>query len=534
MKNLKRLVALVLTAAFAALAVSGCSAPQKAGAASSAAGSAAGAVSSEKSKASDTLIYGSAADPRGLDPALVDDIESVKVMSNIYEGLLKYKSDSTEVEPSLAESWDVSKDGLTYVFHLRKGVKFQDGTDFNAQAVKFNIDRQLPPKVTEEMSYASFVYGSVKSVQAVDDNTVQINMKEPCTPFLNNLAMNLGALIVSPKSLQEHGNNVNEAPCGTGPYKFVQWLKDQNIVLVRNDDYWGTKALTKNVIFKTIKDNSARVVALNNGEVDIIDGIDATVTDQITGAGNQLLKTPGMNVNYMLYNCSHAPFNNAKVRAAVSAAINVPELVQNLYRGYSEAATSILPAFMAGYDKSIQQVAYNPTEAAAVLKAAGITKVHVITYTSARMYNAATGQVLAEAVQGYLSKVGVTCTIDAYDWTTFRSKEDAGDFDICFGGWIGDNGDPDNFLNLLASDDPGMNNARYSSQQYKDLIAKAVQMPAGDARNAVYVQAQKMLAAEAPWLPISHAVNLCAARPNIHNFSYHMTGMTRMAGVTKD
>ncbi|EGW35985.1 4-phytase domain protein [Desulfosporosinus sp. OT] len=145
-------------------------------------------------------------------------------------------------------------------------MKFQDGTDFNADAVKFNIDRQLPPQVTEDMTYASFVYGSVKDVQVVDKNTVKMNLNAPSTPFLNNLAMVFAAPIVSPKALQDNKNNVNQTPVGTGPYKFVKWAKDENIVLVRNDEYWGTKALTKNVIFKFIKDNSARVVALNNGE----------------------------------------------------------------------------------------------------------------------------------------------------------------------------------------------------------------------------------------------------------------------------
>ncbi|MBW7572896.1 ABC transporter substrate-binding protein [Caproiciproducens faecalis] len=511
-------------------AMAGCAGKQGAQSASGGAGSSQAA----KSGKNDTLVYGSAADARGLDPALVDDVESVKIMSNLYEGLLKYKKDSTEVEPCLAESWDVSADGLTYVFHLRKGVKFQDGTDFNADAVKFNIDRQLPPKVTEDMSYASFVYGAVKDVQVVDENTVKINLKEPCTPFLNNLAMNLGALIVSPKALQDNNNNVNEHPVGTGAYKFVSWQKDQNTVLVRNDDYWGTKALTKNVVFRTIKDNSARVVALNNGEVDIIDGIDHTVVDQVTSAGNQIIKSPGMNINYMAYNCSRAPFNNAKARAAISAAINVPELVETLYKGYSEAATSILPTFMPGYDKSVQQAAYDPEAAKVALKEAGITQVHMITYTSARMYNPANGQTLAEAIQGYLSKVGVTCTIDAYDWTTYKTKQQQGDFDICFAGWIGDNGDADNFLNLLAVDDPGMNYARFNNQQYKDMIAKAVKMPMGAQRNAAYSDAEKLIAKESPWLPISHSTNLIATSPKIQNFLYHATGMLPLAGVTKN
>ena len=410
MKKGKRFIALALMVLLVGISITGC------GGGSTSTGS---PDSGEKvDKAKETLIYAQGAEPRGLDPALVDDGESAKVMINIYEGLLQYNKDSTKVEPSLAKKWDVSEDGLTYTFYLQEGVKFHDGTDFNAEAVKFNIDRQIPPQATPDMAYGSFVYGSVKSVEVVDNYTVKINLTDPSTPFLNNLAMVMSAPMVSPKALQDNNNNVNQTPVGTGPYKFVSWAKDENIVLVRNDEYWGEKALTKNVIFKFIKDNSARVVALNNGEADMIDGIDATVVDQITGAGNKVFQAPGMNINYMAYNTSKAPFNDAKARKAVSQAINVPELVDSLYQGYSETATSILPTFMEGYDKSITQAAYDPAASAEALKAAGITNVHIITYTNPRPYNAATGQALAEAIQGYLSKVGVTATIDSFDWTT--------------------------------------------------------------------------------------------------------------------
>ncbi|HZW82089.1 MAG TPA: ABC transporter substrate-binding protein, partial [Candidatus Deferrimicrobium sp.] len=291
MKRVKKIVALAMATVLVGAVLTGCS-------------STGSTATNNAPKTSDTLIYAQGAEPRGLDPALVDDGESAKVMSNIYEGLLKYNKDSTKVEPSLAKSWDVSADGLTYTFHLQEGVKFQDGTDFDADAVKVNIDRQLPPQVTKDMSYASFVYGSVKDVQVVDKKTVKVNLTAPSTPFLANLAMVMSAPMVSPKALKDNNNNVNQALVGTGPYKFVKWDKDQSIVLVANDQYWGTKALTKNVIFKFIKDNSARVVALNNGEADMIDGIDATVVDQITGAGNKIFQAPGMNINYMAYNTS--------------------------------------------------------------------------------------------------------------------------------------------------------------------------------------------------------------------------------------
>ncbi|HZK54435.1 MAG TPA: ABC transporter substrate-binding protein [Desulfosporosinus sp.] len=519
MRKMKRMVALALTVALVGVTLTGC-------------GSKTGSTATPK--ANETLIYAQGAEPRGLDPALVDDGESAKVMINIYDGLLKYNKDSTKVEPSLAKSWDVSEDGLSYTFHLQEGVKFHDGTVFDADAVKFNIDRQLAPKVTEDMAYASFVYGSVKDVEVMDKNTVKVNLTAPSTPFLSNLAMVMSAPIVSPKALTDTENNVNQEPVGTGPYKFVSWSKDENIVLVRNDDYWGTKALTKNVIFKFIKDNSARVVALNNNEADMIDGIDATVVKQITDKGNKIFQAPGMNINYMAYNTSKAPFNDLKNRKAVSQAINVPEMVKSLYQGYSEPANSILPTFMDGYDKSVTQVAYDAEAAAKSIKESGLKTVKIMTYTNPRPYNSATGQALAEAIQGYLAKVDITATIDSYDWTTYKEKVKAGDYDICFYGWIGDNGDPDNFMYLLAHEDPTMNVALYKNPEFNKLIAKGVETPAGAERNAIYTQLEKIAAADSAWLPISHAETLCAYQPGIHDFYFHMTGITPLAGVSKD
>ncbi|MVB11535.1 Heme-binding protein A [Caprobacter fermentans] len=532
MKKMNKLIAFVLAGAISFASLAGCAGNGASSATAS--GSASGAASSRKSEASDTLTYAQGAEPRGLDPALVDDGESAKVTCNIYEGLLKYDKDSTKVEPCLAKTWDISDDGLTYTFHLQEGVKFQDGTDFNADAVVYNIDRQLPPKVTKDMSYASFVYSSVKSAEAVDENTVKITLNSPCTPLLKNLAMVFGAPVVSPKALKDNNNNVNQAPCGTGPYKFVRWDKGEDIVLIRNDNYWGDKAKCKNVVFKFIADNSARVVALNNGEADMIDGIDATVVSQIQSAGNKLYQAKGMNTNYMAYNASKAPFNDAKLRKAISQAVNVPELVTSLYQGYSEPATSVLPTFIGGYDKSITQTAYDADAAAAVLKAAGLTQVHMITYTNPRPYNTVNGQALAEAIQGYLSKVGVTCKIDSYDWTTYKSKVTEGDYDICFYGWNGDNGDPDNFMSLMSVDDPSQNVARYKNPEFNKLIAQGLSTPEGDARNAIYTQLEKIAAEDNVWLTISHAQNLCGYRPNIHDFYYHVTGDVPLAGVSKD
>lgn len=483
--------------------------------------------------ATDTLIFAQGAEPRGLDPALVDDGESSKVIVNVYEGLLKYAKDGTKLEPCLADSWEVSPDGLTYTFHLHKGVKFHDGTDFNAEAVKFNIERQMQGNATEDMGYADFVFGYVTKVDAPDANTVVVTLKDVCTPFLYNLAMSMAAPMVSPKALQDHNNNVNESPVGTGPYKFVRWDKDQDVVLVRNDNYWGEKAKTKNVIFKIIKDNSARVVALNNGEVDMIDGIDATVVDQITKAGNVVDQPDGMNINYMAYNTTSKLFGSAENRKAFSQAVNVPELVQSLYQGYASPADSILPSFVPGFAKDVKPVAYDPEAAKAGLAKAGITSVHMIAYSNPRPYNTATGQGLAEAIQGYLSKVGVQCNMEVFDWTTYKEKVKAGDYDICFYGWTGDNGDPDNFMSLLSDKDPSMNVSRYDNPQYLDLINKGKGTPEGADRDAIYAQLEQIQADQNIWLLISHSKLLSAHTPKIQGYYYHVTGNIFLSEMTK-
>ncbi len=477
-----------------------------------------------------TITFAQGSDPRGLDPAIVDDGESSKPIVQMYEGLLKFGDSNTEVEPCLAESWDVSEDGLTYTFHLRQGVKFHDGTDFNAEAVKFNVDRQTINK-TENMNYGDFVYGDVAECNVVDEYTVEFKLTKASTPFLKNLAMSLVAPIVSPTACEQYDNNLNEHPCGTGPYKFVRWDKDEAVVMERNEDYWGEPGVAKNIVFRTITDNSARVVALTNGEVDIIDGIDANVVDQITAAGCVLNKVEGMNINYMAYNTD--VLTDPEVRKALSQAINVPELVESLYRGYASEATTILPSFVPGYSSDVHQVSYDPEAAQATLAEKGVTDIYMVAYTNPRPYNTATGQTLAEAIQGYWAKVGVNCRIDTFDWTSYIDKCNTGDFDVCLFGWTGDNGDPDNFLNLLANEDIGINVAHYKNDEYNAMLAEAVSLPNGDERNALYGEMEQKLADECVWLPISHQESLSAYVSNVHNFIFHPTGNVYLSKTYK-
>ena len=487
-------------------------------------------------KPQDNIFYATSTDPLGLDPALVDDFDSGNVSSNIYEGLMGFKKDNTEVVPLLATSYDVSEDGLTYTFKVRQGVKFHDGTPFNAQAVKFNIERQMPENAVAKMSYASLVFGDVASSEVIDDYTIAIKMKKPSTPFLHNLAMCFAAPIVSPTALQKYNNNVNEHPVGTGPYQFVAWDRGQQVILTRFDDYWGEKAKTANIIIRTIPETSARIVALNNGEIDVAFGLDANVMDQVKQGGNVIQNEEGMNTNYMFFNLNpkqNGPTMDKEVRRALAMAVNVPELVQSLYKEYASVATTFLPTFVPGYSKNVKPVAYNPEKAKEILAKKGVKSVKIMVYTGARQYNPVGGQVLAEAVQGYLSKVGVQAELLVYDWATFKNKLLTDYWDIGFLGWNGDNGDADNFLYLFADDDPINNNPRWVNQEYRDLIAKGAATPEGAERNAIYEKAEMILAEECPILPISHARQLVAYRPNIENLLYHKIGLFFFQGTEK-
>ncbi len=242
-----------------------------------------------------------------------------------------------------------------------------------------------------------------------------------------------------------------------------------------------------------------------------------------------------MTINYMAFNTDEGGIcADKEVRKAIAQAINVEEMVSAIYGEYASVANSVMPLWMAPYDKDVKQTAYDPDAAKATLAAKGVTKLACITYSTARPYNAKGGVELANMVQGYLSKVGVDVEITQYDWTTYKSKVQTDPYDICFYGWTGDNGDPDNFMNLPADSNRSMNVAHWDNEEYKALIAKGIATPDGDERDAIYKQCEEMMAEEQPWLLISHSKNLLGYSPKVKGFYYHPTGVAFFKGVSKE
>lgn len=489
----------------------------------------------------DSIVYSLTADPRAIDPAYFDDGESAVVSANIHEGLYQYGAKDAKVAPCLAtELPEISADGLTYTIKLREGVKFHDGTDFNAEAVVKSIERQLEPNRNSDMPYASFVFGEaelnngVASVKAVDPTTVVITMRAASAPFLKNLAMALASPIVSPTAAAAApaGQPIDK-PMGTGPYKFVNWTKAASITLEANPDYWGDAPKTKNIVFKIIPEGNTRITSLMNGECDIISSVDPSSANQITDGGFELFSEDGMTINYMAFNTETGQCTDQEVRKAVAQAINVEEMVKSIYGEYATVANSVMPAWMAPYTKDVKQTAYDPEVAKKALADKGITSLKCITYTTARPYNQKGGSQLANLIQGYLSAIGVDVTIAEYDWTTYKTKVQTDPYDICFYGWTGDNGDPDNFMNLLADTNWSMNVAHWQDEEYKKLIAEGLATPDGDARDAIYKKCEEMVAEKQPWVLISHSKNLLGVSPKVENFYYHPTGIVFFKGVSK-
>ena len=365
--------------------------------------------------AADTITYSLTADPRAVDPAYFDDGESAVVSCNMYEGLYQYGKTDAKVSPCLAKDLpEISDDGLVYTIKLNEGIKFHDGTDFNAEAVKKSIERQLEPNRNSDMPYASFVFGEeeagngVETVEAVDDYTVKITMRAASAPFVKNLAMALASPIVAPSAIEAatDGQAITN-PVGTGPYKFVDWTKGASVTLVANEDYWGEAPKTKNLVFKIIAEGNTRLTSLINGECDIISSVDPASADQIVDNGFELFSEDGMTINYMAFNTETGKCTDQEVRKAVAQAINVEEMVKSIYGEYATVANSVMPTWMAPYAKDVKQTAYDPEAAKKTLADKGITSLQCITYTTARPYNQKGGSDLANMIQGYLSAVGV-------------------------------------------------------------------------------------------------------------------------------
>lgn len=483
------------------------------------------------------LVFGRGSDSVGLDPALENDGESFKVCDNIYETLVGYAEESTEIRPLLAHSWEISADRLTWTFHLRTGIRFHDGTPFNAEAMLFSLGRQFYADHPFHRVEGAFKYWKdmgmddvVASLEAPDDSTFVIVLKEPNAPFLSNLAMNFCAA-VSPTAVKRYGRDYFKHPVGTGPFRFVEWRKDERLVLARNEDYWGPRPALDQLIFKPIQEASVRFLELRQGTIHGLDALSPEYLDAIRADPNlQLLTQPGMNVGYLAMNMDKPPFDNRLVRLAVNHAIDKQSLVDNFYGGLAVPAKNPIPPMLWGYNEAIEPYPYDPEKARTLLAQAGFPNgfdTELWAMPAPRPYMPQPEKI-AQAIQANLEQVGIRARIVQWEWGTYLDKVANGEHAMALLGWIGDNGDPDNFLYVLldktAAIKPAQNISFYRSDELHEVLVAARRTADLGERARLYRQAQEIVHRDVPWVPLVHATQTMVFHRSVRGFKLHPTG----------
>ena len=451
-----------------------------------------------------------------LDPAVVTDIESMTVSDTIFDNLIQLKPGSFEFEEGLAESWEVNARMDEYTFKIRKGVSFHDGSPLNSDAVIFSFLRQHDPK-HEAHKYGKWHYWRglgmntlVKKVFKKDNHTVVFQLSRPEATFLANLTMPFSS-IVSPKAVRKYKDKFGQNPVGSGPFKFSKWETGRSINVNKNVKYWGKKAIVNGVQFRVLKrtEGFQELLAKN---VDIVpwftsEGLDLVKQEQ---KSLKVLKGVGANICYIAFNTNKKPFNNVDFRKALTLGLNVGKIIKEAYRGTGQRASTILAPSIMGFNENIKPYKYNLAEAKKSLIKSGIEEgfsFNFYTIPIPRSYIPNPDKVTKIIVESW-EALGLKPNVVKLPWKEYLEKRRYGIHDVTLGGWVSDNGDPDNTIYTLLHGNnavpPATNPSFWSHKGVNKLLQEAKAIPWPQERIAKYKKAQEIIHSEYPVIPIAH------------------------------
>lgn len=438
-----------------------------------------------------------------LDPYNTNSTLAQAVGKGYYEGLFAFDKD-LKIQPLLAESVEPNEDGTVFTLNLRKGVKFHDGTDFDANAVKVNFERVLD-KSNALARHNQF--NRIKEIEVIDPHVVRITLSEPFSPFINALA-HPSAMMISPTALEKWGKDITFHPVGTGPFQFVEWKPAESLKMEKFDGYWQDGyPKVDSLTFRTVNDNNTRAAVLQTGEVDVAYPVPYEQAKRLQSNDKlEVVSAPSIIARYLSMNVQHKPFDDVRVRQAINYAINKEALAKVAYAGYAFPSQGVVPQGVA-YAKKMDPWPYDPVKAKALLKEAGYGDGFSTTLWSA--YNDGTAAKAVQFLQQQLAQVGIKASVELLESgqrvQRVQQAKDAQEAPVrmYYAGWSASTGEADWALRpLLATSawPPAFNNtAYYSNEQVDNDIADALKTTDEANKTELYADAQEQIWKDAPW-----------------------------------
>jgi peptide/nickel transport system substrate-binding protein len=458
--------------------------------------------------------------PTNLDPRVGIDAYSERIDDLIFDDLLT-RDEHFQVQPGLAERWEIP-DPLTYVFHLRRGVRFHDGRPLTSRDVKYTFDSVIHGHIVTTKSAA---YRYVDRVEAPDDFTVIFRLKQPFATLLWNVSD--GAMGVVPYG---SGAEITKRPIGSGPFQFVSAELDKQVTIERNSNYWGEKTHLERVRFMVVPDTTTRALELRKGSADI--AINALTADMVLTlqreADLEVLHAPGSVVQYLAMNCRDPILRDARVRQALAYAIDRRPMLQYLRRGFARPADNVLPPESWAYNPDVPRHDYNPGRARQLLDVAGYpdkngVRFHLTMKTSTEEDT----RLFAAVLQQQLRDVGIALDIRTFEFATFFSDVTKGVFQLYSLRWIGGNEDPDIFEYAFDSDKfppHGANRSFYSNPRLDALIERGRAELDQNVRKQIYAEIQDILAQDLPYINLWYQDNVLVHSKRVHNLTLNPSG----------